>query len=75
MKMILGKGESISGDIPQTGNTNTRCKFGCSVEEFIERWCAEGPTHHLALGTGDNTAAIELFCDVMNIELRKVALD
>ena len=75
MKMILGKGESISGAIPQTGNTNTRCKFGCGVEEFIERWCSEGPTHHLALGTGDNTEAIGLFCDIMNIELRKVALD
>ncbi len=75
LKMILGKGESIPGDIPQTGNTNTRCRFKCGAEEFVERWCAEGPTHHLALGTGDKTAEIELFCSIMGIELHKVGLE
>lgn len=75
LKMILGRGESIPGDIPQTGNTNTRCRFGCGAEAFITRWCAEGPTHHLALGVGDCTEAIELFCKIKNIELRRVVTD
>ncbi len=69
MKMILAKGESLPGDIPQTGNTNTRCKFNCSVEDFVERWCKCGPTHHLALGTGDVTEEIKLYCKISGINL------
>src|SRR5690606_14379205 len=51
-RLIVTEGESIKGEIPRTGNTNTRCKFKKSVSEFIETWCMAGPTHHFALGIG-----------------------
>ncbi len=72
MKFILAKGESMKGAIPQTGNTNTRCKFDMPVTDFLEKWCAEGPTHHLALGSGDNSEAIKLFAKIAKINLVEI---
>ena len=72
MKLISAHGESIPGAIPQTGNTNTRCRFDMPVTEFIERWCDAAPTHHLALGIGDHTKEISLFARMMNLELTEI---
>jgi len=69
-KMIAAEGESIKGEIPQTGNTNTRCSFGCSVAEFIEKWCSAGPTHHFALGVGHVAPKIRNVAKVLGIELQ-----
>lgn len=72
IKFVLAKAQSIKGAIPQTGNTNTRCKFPMPVTEFLEKWCAAGPTHHLALGAGDNSEAIKLFAKLSHIELTEI---
>lgn len=66
-KLISAVGESIPGAIPQTGNTNTKCRFPVPVTEFVERWCEAGPTHHLALGVGDRSRELELYCRMANI--------
>ena len=66
-RMISAKCESVPGDIPQTGNTNTRCRFDMRAERFVEKWCGAGPTHHMAIGTGDHMAEIELFCSMIGI--------
>lgn len=71
-KMIATEGESIKGEIPQTGNTNTRCSFNCSVAEFIEKWCSAGPTHHFALGVGHENNKLKKVAALMNIELQIV---
>ena len=72
-KMICAEGESIKGDIPQTGNTNTRVTFNCPINEFLERWCEAGPTHHLALGTGHRLEAIKKFARLTGISLTVVS--
>lgn len=72
LKLISAIAESIPGDIPQTGNTNTKCHFPISCTEFVEQWCQAGPTHHLALGVGNKTKEIELFSKMADIELIKV---
>jgi len=72
LKLISSAAESVSGAIPQTGNTNTKCKFDISVTEWIEKWCNAGPTHHLALGTGDRRKEIELFAKMANINLIQI---
>lgn len=71
-KMIVTEGESIKGEIPQTGNTNTRCKFNKSVPEFVETWCAAGPTHHFALGVGHIADDIRKLGKVMGIAVHIV---
>ena len=72
LKLISATGESMPGAIPQTGNTNTKCRFKVPCTEFVERWCEAGPTHHLALGVGDRTKEIELFSKMAGVNLIKV---
>ena len=69
MKLVCAAGESVPGAIPQTGNTNTQCRFPLSVTRFAERWCAAGPTHHLALGVGDHVREVSLFARMMGLDL------
>src|SRR3954470_21740552 len=52
LKLLVAEGESIPGPTFRIGNTNSRLRFSQSPAEFFERWCAEGPTHHVALGVG-----------------------
>ena len=67
-KFVLGEGESLRGPIPPTGNTNTHGKFKPDVRTFLKRWCAEGPTHHFALGIGHHAQLIKTIGDVLGIE-------
>lgn len=72
LRMIAAEGVSLAGDIPQTGNTNTRVSFESPVCEFLSRWCEAGPTHHLALGTGHHISALRKFARLSGIELVEV---
>jgi L-arabinose isomerase len=67
--MVAAAGKSLSGAIPQTGNTNTRCSFGCDVTRFLSRWCEAGPTHHFALGCGNRLEELKRFSRMTGIEL------
>lgn len=71
-RMIAAEGTSIAGEIPQTGNTNTRVSFGCPIGEFLARWCEAGPTHHLALGVGHHMETLRKFARISGIELIEV---
>ena len=71
-RMIAAEGVSIAGEIPQTGNTNTRVSFGCPVCEFLSRWCEAGPTHHLALGIGHHMETLRKFSKMSGIDLIEV---
>ena len=71
-RMIAAEGTSIAGDIPQTGNTNTRVSFGDDVCKFLSHWCEAGPTHHLALGVGHHMNTLRKFSKISGIELIEV---
>lgn len=71
-KMVAASGISVPGDIPQTGNTNTRVQFPMPVTEFLRRWCEAGPTHHFALGTGDLTPELRKLARIMDIDLEVI---
>jgi L-arabinose isomerase len=59
LKLVVAEGESISGPTFRIGNTNSRLRFDAPPAEFFEAWCAEGPTHHVALGIGHRAAEVE----------------
>lgn len=71
-KMVAAQGESIAGEIPQTGNTNTRVSFDEPICAFLSRWCEAGPTHHLALGIGHHIETLRKFSAISGIELIEV---
>ena len=67
-KFILAEGESVSGAIPATGNTNTRAFFSPDVRTFLKKWVAEGPTHHFALGIGHRAGTLARIADALGID-------
>jgi len=51
------------------GNTNSRLRYALDPATFMNRWCQEGPTHHVALGIGHQVARIEKLARLLGIEL------
>lgn len=66
-KFIIAEGQSVSGPIPPTGNTNTRGFFKPDVKTFLTRWIKEGPTHHFALGVGHHAHTLQKIAEYLGI--------
>ncbi len=69
LKFLVAEGESIPGPTMKIGNTNSRLKFARGPAEFMDAWCAEGPTHHVALGIGHVRGKLEKVARLLNIEM------
>jgi len=67
-KFVIAEGESVTGPIPATGNTNTRGFFKPDVRTFLSAWIGEGPTHHFALGVGHRASTIKKVGDALGAE-------
>ena len=67
-RFVLAEGQSVSGPIPATGNTNTRGFFLPDIRTFLKRWVAAGPTHHFALGVGHRARTLSRIADILGIE-------
>ena len=72
LKLLVGEGESIPGDTFRIGNTNSRLRFGLPPAEFFERWCTEGPTHHVALGVGHVAGEVRKIASMLGLEYAEV---
>jgi L-arabinose isomerase len=73
LKLVAAEGESIPGATFRIGNTNSRLRFGSPPAEFFEAWCAEGPTHHVALGVGHQIDRVRRVAQLLGVELAVVA--
>ena len=69
LKMLAAEGVSLPGATLEIGNTNSRLKFSLNPAEFMDRWAAEGPTHHCALGVGHQAGKLKKVARLMDIEL------
>lgn len=67
LKMLAAEGESLPGPILRIGNTNSRLRFSLPPAEFVNAWCAEGPTHHCALGTGHQADRLAKVASLLNL--------
>lgn len=72
LKLICAEGESIAGETFRIGNTNTRLRFRLPPAEFLEAWCEEGPTHHVALGVGHRAEAVERLAGLCQLDFALV---
>lgn len=73
IKFVIAEGESLQGDIPPTGNTNSHGYFKPDLKTFLKRWVAEGPTHHFSLGIGHHGKTIEKIAGALGIDAVIVA--
>ena len=71
-KLIGAEGESIPGPILKIGNTNSRLRFGLPPDQFVDQWCAHGPTHHCALGVGHRLSEFRKLAQLLGVELSVV---
>jgi L-arabinose isomerase len=66
--MLVAEGESIPGPVLQIGNTNSRLKFASDPATFMDQWCQEAPTHHVALGIGHHANVLSHVARLLGIE-------
>ena len=71
-KLIYSVGEVMPGPILSIGNPNCRVRVSHPIHEFMDGWCQEGPSHHIALGIGDHSAALETFAEAMKLQIVRV---
>jgi L-arabinose isomerase len=72
LKLLAAEGESIEGPTFRIGNTNSRIRFAQGPAAFFDAWCAEGPTHHVALGVGHVLGRLTKAADLAGLELAVV---
>ena len=72
LKLIGAEGESLPGPVLRIGNSNHRLRFDLDLPEFMDAWCALGPTHHVALGLGHRLADISKVADLLGIPVETV---
>ena len=72
LKLLAAEGESIAGPTFRIGNTNSRIRFASDPATFFDGWCAQGPTHHVALGIGNQVARLTKVADLLGLELTVV---
>lgn len=71
-KLIYTVAEILPGDILNIGNPNCRVRVQQPIHQFINSWCQQGPSHHVALGIGDRSHEIEAFAEAMSFEVARV---
>ena len=72
IKLLAAEGESVPGPILEIGNTNSRYRFPAGARRFIEKWNAEGPAHHCAVGVGHIAGRIEKFGQLLGLETVRI---
>ena len=72
LKLIAAEGESLPGPVLQIGNSNHRLRFEKDLPEFMDAWCALGPTHHVALGLGHRLHEIRTVATLLGVPLETV---
>jgi len=73
LKLLAAEGESIPGPTFRIGNTNSRIRFSRGPAAFFDDWCAQGPTHHVALGVGHRVGTLTKVAHLLGLELTVVA--
>ena len=71
-KLVYSVGEIVPGPILSIGNPNCRVKVTSPIHEFIDAWCQQGPSHHIAMGYGDRSKELEMFAEAMNFQIEQV---
>ena len=72
LALLYTEAESVPGPILEIGNTNSRYRFKSGARNFVNRWNAEGPAHHCAIGIGHLADRLERFGRLLGLEVIRV---
>lgn len=71
-KLIYTNAEAVRGEILNIGNPNCRVRVSKPMHEFMDDWCQQGPSHHLALGLGNKSRELETFADAVGFDCVRI---
>ena len=66
--LLTAEADSIPGPILEIGNTNRRYRFPIGARRFIEKWHAEGPAHHCAIGVGHTATKLKKLAVLLGMD-------
>ncbi len=72
LKLVVAEGESVAGPTLAIGNTNSRYRFSLGIRDFMNRWNAQGPAHHSAVGVGHISGKLQKLAQLLGIEFCQV---
>lgn len=72
IQFLIAEAESVAGPILEIGNTNSKYKFSIGARAFVEKWNAEGPAHHCAIGVGHIASKIKKLGLLLNVSTIQV---
>lgn len=67
--LVASEGRTVSGPLPQIGNTTSRVDFGRHPGEWTDAWSATEVGHHWDLGTGHRLAEAGSVADLLDLDL------
>jgi L-arabinose isomerase len=70
--LLVAEGASVSGDVLEIGNTNSRYRFPLDARSFVESWNSYGPAHHCAIGVGHCAGVLQKVATLLNLAFQKV---
>ncbi|MGH9652097.1 MAG: arabinose isomerase [Bryobacteraceae bacterium] len=72
LKFLIAEGQSVPGPILEIGNTNSRYRFSLGVRQFMQKWNAQGPAHHCAIGIGHIAGKLQKLAELVGVEAVRV---
>ena len=72
LRLIVSQGTAVKKPILTIGNTQTHVDFGMPLDDYMDEWFRQAPTHHCALSVGHNAALFEQVADLLNVECVRV---
>lgn len=72
LRLIASQGEAKNEPILAIGNTQTHISFGRDLDEYMDDWFAQAPTHHSAMAVGHDAVIFEKVAALMGLEFVQV---
>lgn len=72
LRLIASEGTAVKLPILTIGNTQTHVDFGMPLDDYMDEWFRQAPTHHCAMSVGHNARLFEKVADLLGVEYAKV---